>query len=277
MLSIQNDFSHFDRIDWATQFEVSIRFLVELLAHTYGKKPEQIIEALCLCNETLPRLRYEEEEFEDSSDPQWMLFRYHTVLHTKVLLSNTLESSAWGLVQSKSLSCHEEIKYKSETYPSASNEEIIFQSDGLDANGVGSVMRMVTPPRDVPLEECWASRQEIEDYLAHVPAFSGWLAQLPELTVASDVSATSEKEPPQWLLKKVGGNKWQCGPENNPVLIYAYGALTDLRYAINYKGEDCYHLEYLAQDDEQVEMAKSLQFSKSFNEIEDMSCFNKAI
>lgn len=263
MLSIQNDFSHFDRIDWARQFEVNIRFLVELLAHTYGKKPEQIIEALCLCNEALPTLRYEEEEFDDSSDPQWMLFRYHTVLHTKALLSNTLESSAWGLVQSKSLSCREEIKYKSETYPSASNEEIIFQSEGPEANGVGSVMRMVTPPRDVPLEECWASRQEIEDYLAHVPAFSGWLAQLPELTVASDVSATSEKEPLQWLLKKAGGNKWQCGPENNPVWIYAYDALTDLRYAINYEGENCSHLEYLAQDEKQVEIAQSLKFSTS--------------
>ncbi|MEE9169015.1 MAG: hypothetical protein V3U73_04580, partial [bacterium] len=225
MLSLQNDFSHLDRLDWATTFEVNIRFLIELLAYTYGKKPEQIIEALCFCNEALPTLRYEEEEFDDSSDPQWMLFRYHTVLHTKVLLSNTLESSAWGLVQSKSLSCREEIKYKSATYPSASNEEIIFQSEGLEANGVGWITRIVTPPRDLPLEECWVYRQEFENYLAHVPAFSGWLAKLPELAVTSDASATGKKEPPQWLLKKVGGDKWQCGPENNPVFIYAYKAL----------------------------------------------------
>ena len=141
MLSIQNDFSHFDRLDWATTYEISIRFLVELLAHTYGKKPEQIIEALCLCNETLPTLRYEEEEFEAPSDPQWMLFRYHIISHSKVLLLNTLESSVWGLVKSNSLSCREEIKYKSATYPSATDEEIIFQSESPNSDGVGEILR----------------------------------------------------------------------------------------------------------------------------------------
>jgi len=236
MLSIQNDFSHFDRIDWATKFEVSIRFLVELLAHTYGKKPEQIIKAFCHCNEPLPRLRYEEEEFDDSSDPQWMLFRYHTVLHTKVLLSNTLESSTWGLVQSISLSCLEEIKYKSATYPSASNEEIIFQSEGLEANGVGSITRIVTPPRDIPLEECWIYRREVEQYLASNRTFDGWIELLPISVKESEsehVTSISQgeqpSERPRWDFRPRNSKLWSIGSIDAPKTIKKMGGFFVIR------------------------------------------------
>ena len=128
MLSIQNDFSNFDRVDWSTTYEVSIRFLIELLAHTYGKSPEQIIESLCLCSEDLPTFRYEEKESDHSNDPQWILLRYRTVLHTRVLLSNMLESSSWDRVPNSSISCREEIKYKGATYPDASVVETIFET-----------------------------------------------------------------------------------------------------------------------------------------------------
>ncbi len=243
MLSIQNDFSHFDRLDWATTYEVSIRFLVELLAHAYGKKPEQIIEAFCLCSEALPTLRYEEEEFEDPSDPQWMLFRYHTVLHTKDLLSNTLKSSAWGLVQSKSLSCREEIKYKSETYPSASNEEIIFQSDGLDANGAGSITRIVTPPRDLPLEECWAYRHEVEQYLASNRAFDGWLDLLPisvKESESKNLIPTERRdkpiELPRWDFRPLNTRFWSIGPNDDPKTISKMGGFFVIRSGLIHLG-----------------------------------------
>ena len=127
MLSIQNDLSNFDRVDWSTTYKVSIRFLIELLAHTYGKNPEQIIESLRLCSEDLPTLRYEEKESDNFNDPQWMLLRYRTVLHTRVLLSNMLESSSWGRVPNRSISCREEIKYKGATYPDALVVETIFE------------------------------------------------------------------------------------------------------------------------------------------------------
>ncbi len=235
MLPIENDFSHFDRLDWATTFEVSIRFLVELLAHTYGKTPEQIIKALCFCNEALPTLRYEEEEFDDSS-AQWMLFRYHTVLHTKVLLSNTLESSAWGLVQNKSLSCREEIKYKSATYPSASNEEIICQSEGLEANGVGWITRMVTPPRDIPLEECWAYRREVEQYLVSNRAFDGWLDLLPtpiKKSAPEHLIPTERRdepiEPSRWDFRPLNTRFWLIGLNDAPKTIPNMGGFFIIR------------------------------------------------
>ena len=32
MITIENDFSHFDRLDWSLKYRVDIRFIVELLA-----------------------------------------------------------------------------------------------------------------------------------------------------------------------------------------------------------------------------------------------------
>lgn len=193
MLSTIFDFSHFDRVDWSTKKYVGIRFMVELLAHIYGRKPEQIIESLCLCNEALPGFHYDEEEHDNSNDSQWKLFRYRTVQHARVLLSNTLESSKWERVPNCSIDCREQINYKSATYPDASVVETIFESRN-ENSGVSEVIRIVTPNRKVPFADCWAHQREIEKYLANVPAFSGWLTLLPELAVTPSAGQIKKTE-----------------------------------------------------------------------------------
>ena len=95
MLKIRHDFISYDQLDWANEFEVEIRFIVELLAHIYGKSTKHIVKVLCASDIDLPRLRYESSEIDDSSDPQWIRSRYCTVLHCKDLLSNTIEAERW--------------------------------------------------------------------------------------------------------------------------------------------------------------------------------------
>lgn len=239
MLSIQNDFSNFDRVDWSTTYKVSIRFLIELLAHTYGKNPEQIIESLRLCNEDLPTLRYEEKESDNFNDPQWMLLRYRTVLHTRVLLSNMLESSSWGRVPNSSISCREEIEYKGATYPDASVIETIFEAED-ENSGVSKITRIVTPKEKVPFADYWAYRQEIEEYLIKVPAFSGWYALLPELVATRDESAAQLGKTidpdthPTWVLRPISGGQWECGNESALKKLKKLEGFSDIVYAIKW-------------------------------------------
>ena len=187
MLSTIFDSSQFNRFDWSTKEHVGIRFMVELLAHIYGRSPKQVIKVLCFCNEAMPTLHYDELERDSSNDTQWELRRYRTVKHTRELLSNTFESSKWERVPNCSIDCREQINYKSATYPEALVVEMI--SETIDESGMGEIQRIVKPQKTVPFAECWAHQREIEQYLANVPTFSSWLKRLPELAVTHDASA----------------------------------------------------------------------------------------
>jgi len=264
MLPKESEFSQFGRIDWTSKHEVSIRFLVEILAHAFRKEPDQIISIICSHSDDLPRLRYDESDIDDSDDPQWMLSRYHTALHTKDLLSNVLQSSTWGHVPENSIYCREEIKYKGSTFPNATVDEIVFEANS-DAGEIKGITRIITPQNRLPFDKFWASRDEFENYLSCVPAFSNWLEVLPEQTSTMENPAICEEEAPQWLLQKSSGNKCRCGPENSPVFIEAIGGFEDLRYAIVHDGDDCFHLDYLAEDADQANMAAALQYSQSID------------
>jgi hypothetical protein len=275
MLHIENDFSQFDRLDWSLMHEVGIRFLIELLAYTFGKKPEQIIYAICSHGDDLPRLRYEEIEIDDSDDPNWIRSRYFTVLHVKDLLSSTLETSTWERVPDNSVYCREDVKYRNSTCPIASGDEIIFEA-ATSTDEVRAHTRIITPGDRILLEDCWASRDEFEDYLANNPVFAGWLDALPKrLTPSDERAATNIKERPRWFWQKAGGKRWMCGPENNPMYIDEIKGCEDLHYAISREGEDCPHLEYLAEDEDQAEIARTLMYSESFDAVDETT--NQAI
>lgn len=225
MLPFKNDFTRFDKLDWLAKIEVDIRFLVELLAYIYDKAPDQIIEILCQSSTELPRLRYEDQESDDSTDPQWLLFRYFTVLNEKVLLSRTLESSSWGMIQSSSLSCREDIKFKNANYPSTPKEDLIYQSEG-GTEGSGSFIRIVKAPYFVPFDECWAYRQEVEKYLSTARAFEDWFDRLidrsrvsrpPQTTDAAP--STNKPESAEWAFLQLNAEFWSIGPKNEPKIL----------------------------------------------------------
>ena len=262
MLKIRHDFISYDQLDWANEFEVEIRFIVELLAHIYGKSTKHIVKVLCASDIDLPRLRYESSEIDDSSDPQWIRSRYCTVLHCKDLLSNTIEAERWTDVPLGSAICREEVKYKGANCPDAETIELIFETGGSE-NGIIGMVRLIRPDFPIPFDRCWASRNEFESFFDRSPLFPGWRDKISRLGSLSSGQPKLIGENPEWTLSKAAGQQWHCGPTSSPVLIRSVGGLRDLHYAIVHEGEDCayavYESESRSEEDQQV--AATLQHS----------------
>jgi hypothetical protein len=162
--------------------------------------------------------------------------------------------------------CREDVKYKGTHCPGADIIEVFSEVNDSES-GVNGVSRQIAPDFPVSLDSCWASRNELEKFLSEVPAFVDWLDRLSKPSSTQCQITDTGDNPPRWVLKKVAGEKWQCGSIEYPTLIEACGGFDDLYYAISHEGQECFYGEYLATDSAQIEMAQALQYSTSLDEL----------